>query len=45
MGAARWSAAEEVHETIAPVGGVLDAVQPRLRYRTRLLGAAILSWP
>ena len=33
-GESRWSAAVEVHETIAPVGGVLDAVQPRLRYRT-----------
>ena len=44
MGESRWSATVEVRETIAPVGGVLDAVQPRLRYRTRLLGSHF-SWP
>ena len=31
-GESRWGAAVEVRETIAPVGGVLDGVQPRLRY-------------
>ena len=31
-GESRWGAAAEVRETIAPVGGVLDGVQPRLRY-------------
>ena len=31
-GESRWRAAVEVRETIAPVGGVLDGVQPRLRY-------------
>ena len=38
-GESRWSAAVEVRETIAPVGGVLDAVQPRLRYRVVDAGA------
>ena len=38
-GESRWSAAEEVRETIAPVGGVLDGVQPRLRYRVVDAGA------
>ena len=38
-GESRWSAVEEVRETIAPVGGVLDAVQPRLRYRVVDAGA------
>ena len=38
-GESRWSAAVEVRETIAPVGGVLDGVQPRLRYRMVDAGA------
>ena len=38
-GESRWSAAEEVRETIAPMGGVLDGVQPWLRYRVVDAGA------
>ena len=38
-GESRWGAAVEVRETIAPVGGVLDGVQPRLRYRVVDAGA------
>ena len=38
-GQARWGAAVEVRESIAPVGGVLDEVQPRLRYRVVDAGA------
>ena len=38
-GESRWSAAVEVRETIAPVGGVLNEVQPRLRYRVIDAGA------
>ena len=38
-GESRWSAAVEVRETIASVGGVLDGVQPRLRYRVVDAGA------
>ena len=38
-GESRWGAAVEVRETIATVGGVLDGVQPRLRYRVVDAGA------
>ena len=38
-GESRWGAAVQVRETIAPVGGVLDGVQPRLRYRVIDAGA------